>query len=321
MHDDLRISVTDRCNLRCAYCMPAEPAWLPHPEILTYEEIVRLVRVAVRGGVRTLRLTGGEPLVRRDLPVLIRMLAGMPGVEDLSLTTNGLLLDRMAGALRAAGLRRVNVSLDTLLAQRYERLTRRNALDRALAGLDAAAEAGLAPIKVNTVLLRGVNDDEVEALVERARERGFVLRFIEFMPLSNDGKWSHDRVVPGAEVRRRIARRWPIEPLPRDDPHAPATAYRYRDGKGFLGFIDSVSHPFCATCSRLRLTSDGHFRVCLYDDAECDLKTPLRAGASEDELERLMAAAVRGKGRGGALDVLERQQAVPLRRTMHQIGG
>ena len=321
VHDDLRVSVTDRCNLRCAYCMPEEPVWFPRAEILTYEEILRLVRVAVRRGVRKVRLTGGEPLLRRDLPALVRLLAAEPGVEDLSLTTNGLRLTTLARDLAAAGLRRINVSLDTLRPERYLELTRRDVLAQVLEGLAAAAAAGLGPIKVNTVLLRGVNDDEVEALVGHAREHDFEVRFIEYMPLENGEAWAPERVVAGAEVRRRIARLWPLEPDPAADPHAPAARFRFRDGRGAVGFIDSVTQPFCATCSRLRLTADGKLRVCLYDDREVDLKTPLRAGASDTEIEGLIVEALAGKGRGGALEVLERQAALPLRRTMHQIGG
>lgn len=321
VHDDLRISVTDRCNLRCNYCMPEEPVWFPHAEILSFEEILRLVRVAIGRGVRKLRLTGGEPLLRRDLPVLIRMLTSEAGVEDLSLTTNGLLLDRMAFPLAEAGLARVNVSLDTLQAERYLALTRRDVLQRVLAGLAAAREAGLTPVKVNTVLLRGVNDDEAETLVAHAREHEWELRFIECMPLANGDTWKLSNVVPGEELRRRINRRWPIEPDPRGDPHAPATRYVFRDGRGAVGFIDSLTRPFCSSCSRLRLTSDGMLRVCLYDDREVDLKTPLRAGATDAEIERLMVDAVLGKGRGGALEIQERQAPLPLKRTMHQIGG
>ena len=321
LHDDLRVSVTDRCNLRCTYCMPEEPEWFPHRDILSYEEIVRVVRAAVRGGVRKVRLTGGEPLLRRDLPTLVRMLADEPGVDELSLTTNGLLLKSLASELAAAGLRRVNVSLDTLLRERYRQMTRRDVLDRVLAGLRAAAEAGLSPVKINTVLLRGVNEDEAETLVAQARQHGWEVRFIEFMPLENGQQWERKRVVSGAELRRRIHRRWPIEPDPAGDPHAPATRYLFRDGRGAVGFIDSVTQPFCATCSRLRLTADGQFRVCLYDDRETDLRSALRDGASDTDLQRLMVEAVAGKGRGGALQVLERQAPIPLARTMHQIGG
>ena len=321
VHDDLRVSVTDRCNLRCTYCMPEEPVWFRHSEILSYEEIARLVRIMVGRGVRKLRLTGGEPLLRRDLTTLVRLLAAEPGIEDLSLTTNGLRLGAMARELAAAGLGRVNVSLDTLRPERYRELTHRDVLERILAGLEAAVAAGLGPVKLNTLLLRSVNDDEVEHIVGHAREHGWEVRFIEFMPLENGETWEPSRVVPGAEVRRRIHRQWPIERDPEARPQAPATRYVFRDGKGKVGFIDSVTQPFCSTCSRLRLTSDGKLRVCLYDDREVDLKTPLRTGAGDADLERLMVDALAGKGRGGALEILERQKAIPLKRTMHQIGG
>lgn len=321
VHDDLRISVTDRCNLRCTYCMPVEPVWFAREEILSYEEIVRLARIARRRGVRKYRLTGGEPLVRRDLPLLIRALAREVGPADLSLTTNGLLLGALAPALAEAGLSRVNVSLDTLHRERYHRIAGRDALDQVLRGLEAAAEAGLRPLKVNTVLLRDRNEDEVTTLVSHARDHGWELRFIEFMPLENGRTWDRSRVVTGEEIRREIERHWPIEPDPQARPDAPATRYLFRDGKGALGFIDSVTRPFCSTCSRLRLTADGRLRVCLYDDREVDLRTPLRGGADDAELERLMQRAVEGKGRGGALDILDKQAAPSLARTMHQIGG
>lgn len=321
VHDDLRVSVTDRCNLRCSYCMPTEPVWFPRDKILSYEEIARLVRITTRHGVRKIRLTGGEPLVRRDVPDLIRMLSGLPEIEDLSLTTNGLLLDSMAAELKEAGIRRVNVSLDTLVAERFAAMTRRDAMSKALDGIAAAIEVGLTPLKVNTVVLRGENDDEVEHLVEHARDHGWELRFIEFMPLENGGTWDLSRVVTGAEVRKRIEALWPLDPDPTGDPHAPATRFRFRDGGGAVGFVNSVTEPFCGNCSRLRLTADGHFRVCLYDLDEVDLKTSLRAGESDEVLAGLMESAVRAKGRGGALAILERKAALPLVRTMHQIGG
>ncbi|HXV77288.1 MAG TPA: GTP 3',8-cyclase MoaA [Candidatus Polarisedimenticolaceae bacterium] len=321
VHDDLRISVTDRCNLRCAYCMPVDPVWFPRSELLSFEEILRLARILAARGVRKVRLTGGEPLVRRDLPELVAMLADEPRIEDLSLTTNGLLLERAAAELARAGLSRVNVSLDTLLPHRFHAMTRRDGLAKVLAGIDAASRAGLGPIKVNTVVLRGHNEDEVEGLVERARAQAWELRFIEFMPLDNDHGWRVDRVVTGAELVERIGARWPLDPDPQADPHAPARRFLFRDGGGAIGFIDSVSRPFCADCSRLRLTSDGYFRVCLYDRDEVDLKTPLRGGADDGELERLMVRALARKGRGGALDILESRRVLPLRRTMHQIGG
>jgi len=321
IHDDLRISVTDRCNLRCNYCMPEEPQWFARSEMLSYEEILRIVRIAAKHGARKYRITGGEPLVRRDLSVLIRMLTELPGVEDISLTTNALLLSTMAGELARAGLRRINVSLDTLSAERFRKMTRRDLLDRTLEGLAAAAAAGFEPIKVNTVLLRGINDDEVEVLVTHAREHGWELRFIEVMPLENGQTWDPGRVVRGAEVRSRIETLYPLLPDPAADPHAPAARYLFRDGKGAVGFINSVTEPFCGTCSRLRLTADGHFRVCLYDENEVDLKTPMRTGAHDEELERIMVQALQSKGRGGALDILERRQSPTLTRTMHQIGG
>jgi cyclic pyranopterin phosphate synthase len=321
VHDDLRISVTDRCNLRCTYCMPVDPVWYPHAAILSYEEIARLVRLTTAQGVRKLRITGGEPLVRRDLPTLIRMLAAIDGVEDLSLTTNGVLLERFAAELVDAGLNRVNVSLDTLDPDRFRSMTRRDQLSDVLAGLSAAVRVGLTPVKVNALILRGVNEDDLETLVERSREQGWELRLIEYMPLENDGSWRPERVVHGDELRQRISRRWPIEPDVGGDLHAPAVRWKFSDGRGKIGFIDSISAPFCSSCSRLRLTSDGFFRVCLYDDVECDLKTPLRAGATDTELVDRMLATIQRKGRGGALEVLERRQVVPQTRTMHQIGG
>lgn len=321
VHDDLRISITDRCNLRCAYCMPVEPIWFDRKEILTYEEILRIVRVAVARGVRRVRVTGGEPLVRRDADRFVEMLAATPGVLDLSMTTNGALLAPMARRLADAGLRRINVSLDTLRPDRFHRLSGRDALRDVLAGIEAASRAGMKPLKVNAVLLRGVNDDEATDLVTFARAHGLEMRFIEYMPLENDGTWDPSRVVTGAEVRRVIQSAWPLRADPGRDRGAPADRFLFEDGGGAVGFIDSVSAPFCGACSRLRLTSDGKFRVCLYDPAEIDLKAPLRAGASDSDLDALMDAAVRRKGRGGALDILEHRTAPSLTRTMHQIGG
>jgi cyclic pyranopterin phosphate synthase len=321
-HDDLRVSVTDRCNLRCGYCMPAEPVWFPQSTLLRYEEIERLVRIAVDEGVRKVRLTGGEPLVRRDLVDLVRRLAAIEKLEDISLTTNGLLLDRFAQPLADAGLNRVNVSLDTLDPIRFAKLTRRDRLPSVLAGLSAATAAGLLPIKVNAVILRDVNEDDLLPLVGRARDEGWELRLIEFMPLENDGSWRSERVVTGAEVRSRIHAEWPLlESSADDDPHAPARRWQFADGLGSIGFIDSVSAPFCARCSRIRLTSDGLFRACLYDDVEVDLKTAMRGGATDEQLAEQMIHTLQRKGRGGALEIIERGEARPQSRTMHQIGG
>jgi GTP 3',8-cyclase len=320
-HDDLRLSITDRCNLRCAYCMPHDPVWFPHAAILSYEEIARLARIAIDEGIRKLRVTGGEPLVRRDVPILIAELAGLDGLTDLSLTTNGVLLAPMARELADAGLRRLNVSLDTLERERFAAMTGRDRLPDVLAGLAAAGRAGLAPIKINSVLLRGQNDDEAVSLAAFGRDHGYEVRFIECMPLANDRSWDVARVVTGASVREAIGRRWPLVRDPAEDPHAPASRFLYGDGAGAVGFIDSVTAPFCGACSRLRLTSDGKFRVCLYDDRETDLREALRGGSSDPEIASLMHRAVAGKGRGGAMDILESRTAIPLTRTMHQIGG
>lgn len=321
VHDDLRISITDRCNLRCTYCMPEEPVWYPQASLLTFEEITRVAAIAVAGGVEKIRVTGGEPLLRRDVTRLIEALAALPGLKDLSLTTNGVLLGTMAGELAAAGLRRVNVSLDTLDRERFARMSGRDRLPEVLRGIDAASAAGLSPIKINAVLLRGENEHEAVELVRFGRDHGCEVRFIECMPLENDHSWDPRRVVSGDSVRRAIAAVWPILRDPKGDPNAPATRFVFTDGRGSVGFIDSVTAPFCSACSRIRLTSDGKFRVCLYDDRETDLRAALRGGEPDAAIAALMQSAVAGKGRGGAIDILESQTAIPLSRTMHQIGG
>src|SRR6266566_6468192 len=259
----LRVSVTDRCNFRCRYCMPAEGLeWLPRDEVLSYEEIARLVRVLSTMGVDEVRLTGGEPLVRRELPVLVSLLSEIPGVRDLSLTTNGVLLDRLAGPLVEAGLTRLNVSLDSLSHVRFAEITRRDALDRVLAGLaEAERHPELRPIKVNCVAIKGFTEEEVPALAELARRKPYVVRFIEFMPLDADEVWREDEVLTGAEIRQLIEARWPLEELPAK---ASSTARRFRfaDGAGEIGFINPVSEPFCSSCDRIRLTADGQLRTC-----------------------------------------------------------
>jgi cyclic pyranopterin phosphate synthase len=290
---DLRVSVTDRCNFRCQYCMPADGLpWLERAEILSFEEIERLVRLAVGIGIRGVRLTGGEPLVRRDFPLLVSMLAGVDGLEDLSLTTNGYLLERDAGALAAAGIRRVNVSLDTLQRDRFFQLTRRDALPQVLRGLDAiAGHPELRPIKVNAVAMRGFTEDEAVRFAEFARSTAFQVRFIEFMPLDADHAWSPDAVLAGDELRALIDAVHPLEELPRE-PSATARVFRFRDGAGEIGFINPVSEPFCADCNRIRLTADGKLRTCLFSLHETDLREPLRAGASDEELVETIRAAV-----------------------------
>jgi GTP 3',8-cyclase len=315
----LRVSVTDRCNFRCRYCMPPEGLeWLPRSEVLSFEEIERLVRVLASMGVEEVRITGGEPLIRRDLPVLVEKLARIPGVTDLSLTTNGVLLDRLAGPLVDAGLRRVNVSLDTLSHTRFAEMTHRDALDAVLRGLEAAERhPELRPIKVNAVAIKGFTETEVPALAELARRKPYVVRFIEFMPLDADGLWRDDDVLTGAEIRAIIEKRWPLEPVPAK---ASSTARRFRfvDGAGEVGFVNPVSEPFCSSCDRIRLTADGQLRTCLFSRREWDLKTPLRSGASDDELARELRWAVRHKELKHRIN---EPGFVPASRSMSQIGG
>jgi cyclic pyranopterin phosphate synthase len=290
---DLRVSVTDRCNFRCRYCMPADGMeWLDRSEILSFEEIERLVRLLVSLGIREVRLTGGEPLARREFPLLASMLARIDGVEDLSLTTNGYFLERDADALAAAGIDRVNVSLDSVARGRFFEITRRDALDRVMRGLDAVARhPELRPVKVNAIAMRGFTEQEALRFCDFARRTGFQVRFIEFMPLDGDRAWSPDAVLTGAEIREIIERVHPLEPLGRE-PSATARRYRFRDGRGEIGFINPVSEPFCADCNRIRLTADGKLRTCLFSMHETDLRGPLREGAGETELERIVRDAV-----------------------------
>jgi cyclic pyranopterin phosphate synthase len=290
---DLRVSVTDRCNFRCQYCMPAEGLpWLEREEILHFEEIERIVSLLAAMGVGDVRLTGGEPLVRRDFPRLAGMLAAVPGVRDLSVTTNGFLLERDAGALVAAGVNRFNVSIDSLQRDRFYELTRRDALDRVLRGLATLAQYPEAhPIKINAVAIRGFTEQEVLPFAELARSTPYEVRFIEFMPLDADHTWSPDQVLSGEEIRAAIEEVHPLEPLPRE-PHATARVYRFADGVGRIGFINPVSEPFCGDCNRIRLTADGRLRTCLFSLRETDLRGPLRAGASDAELEQIIRDAV-----------------------------
>jgi cyclic pyranopterin phosphate synthase len=290
---DLRVSVTDRCNFRCQYCMPAEGLpWLERAEILSFEEIERLVRVMAPMGVTDLRLTGGEPLVRRDFPRLVAMLARVPGIEDLSLTTNAYLLERDADALVEAGITRVNVSIDSLQKDRFFQLTRRDSLPQVLRGLEAIARhERVWPIKVNAVALRGFTEEEAVPFAEFARSTSFQVRFIEFMPLDGDHAWSRDQVLTGDELRAIIDRVYPLEEAPRE-PHATARVFRFADGVGEIGFINPVSEPFCADCNRIRLTADGKLRTCLFSLHETDLREPLRSGVSDGELETLIRDAV-----------------------------
>ncbi|TMQ73585.1 MAG: GTP 3',8-cyclase MoaA [Candidatus Eisenbacteria bacterium] len=290
---DLRISVTDRCNLRCVYCMPAEGMpWLPKGDLLSYEEIARFTRVCLSLGVTGVRLTGGEPTVRADLPVLVRLLNDLAPDLDLSLTTNGLKLTTLAGELRAAGLKRVNVSLDTLDPQRFQQIARRDRFHEVIAGLAAARAAGLSPIKVNAVLMRDFNEDEVVPLARWARENGYELRFIEWMPLDFGHTWERWKLVPAAEIVARIHAEFPLEAARVTDPSAPATLYRYLDGGGSVGVIASVTRPFCGHCDRIRLTADGQIRTCLFSLKEYDFRRAMRAGAPDETIAEMLRAAV-----------------------------
>ena len=316
VHRDLRISVTDRCNFRCTYCMPAEGmTWLPRDQVLSFEEIERVARLMVeRFGIESIRLTGGEPTVRAHLPVLVAKLARL-GV-DLAMTTNGATLRSCAHELRDAGLGRINVSLDTLRSDRFEQLTRRDELDRVLDGIDAAIGAGFDPVKVNAVVMRGVNDDELVDLARFGRDHDVEMRFIEFMPLDADGGWSGGAVVSKAEIVERIARVFPVETLPRD--HEPADRFRYLDGAGAFGVIPTVTEAFCGQCDRVRLTAEGGLRNCLFALGEVDLRAALRGGAEDPEIAALVVGCVRDKRAGHDIGAV---QFIRPRKSMSQIGG
>lgn len=321
IHRSLRLSVTDRCNLRCPYCMPAGAVeFQPRSEILSYEELETLTRVGVGLGIREVRVTGGEPLVRRGLTGLIRRLAGVPGLDDLSLTTNGFYLESLAVPLREAGLQRINVSLDTIRQDRFRAMCGADGLGRVLGGLREARRAGLSPIKVNVVLMRGLNDDEIPDLTEWAREEGYSLRFIELMPIGGGSISGPRHLVPGREVREIIESRHPLVLHPGMDPSDPARTYQYADGRGDVGFINPVTEPFCGRCDRVRITAEGKIRNCLFDSGELDLREPLRSGAGISELEAIWREAVKRKGIGGCMDLSTLVEQAPGRR-MWQIGG
>jgi cyclic pyranopterin phosphate synthase len=316
----VRISVTDKCNFRCRYCMPAEGLeWLGRHEILSFEEIERLVRLLATMGVNEVRLTGGEPLVRKDMPDLVAKLARIPGVDDLSLTTNGILLDRLAGPLVEAGLKRINVSLDSLNHARFAEITRRDALDRVLTGLaEAEKYPELRPIKVNCVAVRGFTEEEIPALCELARRKPYVVRFIEFMPLDADEIWRGDSVLSGSDIRTLIEKNYgPLVAVPAKT-SSTAKRYRFADGHGELGFVNPVSEPFCSACDRIRLTADGQLRTCLFSRREWDLKRPLRAGCSDKELEAELRWAVAHKE---LKHKINDPGFVRASRSMSQIGG
>ena len=326
---DLRISVTDRCNFRCTYCMPAEIfgesyKFLPKNEILSFEEIARLARIFVEFGVNKLRITGGEPLLRTDLHILIAMLTGMPGLEDLTLTTNAYLLPQQAQRLKDAGLQRITISLDTLDDEVFKEMNGRGiSIDRVLQGIDAAAAVGLTPIKINAVVQKGVNDHTVVDLARHFKGSGHIVRFIEYMDVGNRNGWKWDQVVPAAEIVQQIDAEMPLEPVDSNYPGEVANRYRYRDGQGEIGVISSVSQPFCANCTRSRLSTDGKLYTCLFASTGVSLRDEMRAGASDDDLRNLITRiwTRRTDRYSEERTELASLQNVPAKVEMYQIGG
>jgi GTP 3',8-cyclase len=319
LHDNLRISVTDRCNIRCFYCMPEDVKFGPREEILSFEEIERFVRVAAGMGVRKLRLTGGEPLLRRGLPELIERLIAVPGIDDLALTTNAVLLKQQARELYQAGLRRLNVHIDTLDRARFQRITRRDDLPKVLEGLAEAKALGFGPIKLNVVAVRDLIEPDIVPMALYGREHGFEVRYIEFMPLDSQGLWDRERVLLAdtmiAMLRREIA---PLEAIPDADPRAPATEYRFTDTGARVGFVASVSKPFCLNCNRIRLTADGKLRYCLFAIEETDVRELLRVEGSDEGIREALVRNVREKWLGHQINS---QKFVPPPRPMYAIGG
>jgi cyclic pyranopterin phosphate synthase len=320
LHDNLRVSVTDRCNIRCFYCMPEHDVqFVKRGEILDFEEIERFVRIAVALGIVKLRVTGGEPLVRRDLPELIRRLTAIPGIRDLALTTNGVLLPDLAEPLYEAGLRRINVHLDTLDRERFIRITRRDELGKILAGLDLCKRLGYSRIKLNAVAVKNLVEPDIVPLARYARDQGFEVRYIEFMPLDAQNLWDRGKVLLADEIIDTLSREIaPLTPVPDPDPRAPASEYAFADGIGRVGFIASVSRPFCLNCNRIRLTADGKLRYCLFAIQEDDVKSLMRAGASDEEIAALIRRNLAGKWEGHEINSAK---FVPPPRPMYSIGG
>lgn len=320
IHTSLRISVTDRCNIRCFYCMPEENVhFRPRTEILTFEEICRFTKVAASLGVKKIRLTGGEPLVREELSKLVEMLASIEGIDEIALTTNGILLADQALALKSAGLHRLNISLDTLKEDTFFRISRRRGLDRVLAGIEAAERAGFRNIRLNAIAIRDLTEEELVPLTRFAHDRGHEMRFIEFMPLDADQAWSSSQVLTGAEMRQRIeAELGELHPLRRVDSSQPATDFEFANGAGRVGFINPVSEPFCGDCNRLRLTAEGQIRNCLFSTIEWDARRILRSGGADSELADLIRACVAAKKAGHGIDSPD---FLRPERAMYQIGG
>lgn len=318
VHNNLRISVTDRCNLRCTYCMPEEVAFMDKHELLSFEEITRFVEIVIPLGIDKIRLTGGEPLLRRDLPRLVSMICKVSGIKDIGLTTNGILLAHLAQPLFDAGLRRINISLDTLDPKRFRQLARRDGLDKVLEGIHAAKKAGFDPVKINAVSIRGITEHEVLPLARFARAEGLEMRFIEYMPIGAD-HWERDKVYFGHEILDQLEQGiGPLAPAVDYDPKAPAQDFEYLDGGGRVGIIASVSRPFCLSCNRVRLTADGKLRNCLFALNEVDLKPLLRGGAAAEKIADLVRGNVWDKWEGHEINTA---RFVKPERTMHKIGG
>ena len=320
VHTNLRISITDRCNIRCFYCMPEENIrFKPRDQMLSFEEIARFTRVVAGLGINKVRLTGGEPLVRAELPKLVEMLRGTPGIEEIALTTNGILLADQAQALKDAGLGRVNISLDCLSEETFQRISRREGLDRVLEGIFAARLVGFERIRLNAVAIRGITEAEVLPLGAFAREHGMEMRFIEFMPLDAENHWKTDQVLDGDEIRRMLEAEFgPLEPVDRLDPSQPAADFQFADGVGRIGFINPVTHPFCSTCNRLRLTAEGKVRNCLFSNDERDVLTLLRGDGTDEQIAEIVRASITAKKVGHGIDSPD---FVKPERAMYQIGG
>ncbi|HJM37876.1 MAG TPA: GTP 3',8-cyclase MoaA [Acidimicrobiales bacterium] len=316
VHRDFRISVTDRCNFRCQYCMPEEGLdWLKREELLTFEEIVRVTKILVeKYGIDSVRLTGGEPTLRANLPDLISMLSELP--IEIALTTNGITLEKNAHILRSAGLNRINISMDSLRAERFEEITLRDDMRKVISGIEASLEAGLSPVKINVVVMRGINDDEIVDFAKFGRDMGVIVRFIEFMPLDADENWSTSSVVTLKEIFSTINSVYPLEEIERSN--APASGFRYLDNKGEIGIVASVSQKFCATCDRIRITADGQFRNCLFSNEEFNLKEALRSGNTDKEICELLELAVLAKREGHGIGNVD---FIRPARSMSQIGG
>lgn len=320
VHNNLRISVTDRCNIRCFYCMPADNVeFMPKAELLSFEEIERVVKIGTTVGIDRVRLTGGEPLVRRDLPLLIERIAAIPKIHDIGLTTNGVLLGEQAQDLYNAGLRRLNISLDALDPVVFKKVTRRDGYEKVIEGIEAARAAGFRPIKLNAVSIKGLTEDQIIPFAELARDTDTEVRFIEFMPLDADSKWQHDKVLFAKDIRKRLEDEFgELEPVPSTNPSAPANDFRFADGRGRIGMIASVSEPFCSTCNRFRLTADGKLRNCLFSLEEEDIRPLIREGGTDQQIAEAMLACVARKKAGHQINQAD---FVQPDRPMYSIGG